>query len=112
MATTVSQKLKGTFDQARVQLEGFEKKAVKQVALLEKKAKASLGDVRGQIDEVPAQLKGAWEQVVGRVRGALDFASNDALKKLSAKVDDLAKKVDKLIRGDKIKSAASSKSKS
>ncbi len=112
MATTVSQKLKGTFDNARLQLAGFEKKAVKQVALLEKKAKASLGDVKEQIDEVPAQLKGAWNEVVGRLRGALDFASNDDLKKVSAKVDELAKKVDKMIRGDKIKSAATTKAKS
>jgi hypothetical protein len=109
---TVSQRLKGTFDQARVQLEGFEKKAVKQVALLEKKAKASIGDVQEKFDEVPAQLKGAWTEVVGRLRGALDFASNDDLKKLSAKVDDLAKKVEKLVRGDKIKSAAATKAKS
>jgi len=109
---TVSQRLKGTFDHASVSLEGFEKKAVKQVALLEKKAKASIGDVKKEIDEVPAQLKGAWDQVIDRVRGALAFASNEDLKKLSAKVDDLAKKVDKLIRGDKIKTAAGSKAKS
>lgn len=108
---TVSQQLKGTFTNARKQIEGFEKKAAKQVALLEKKAKASLGEVKDQIDDVPAQLKGAWSEVVGRLRGALDFASNDDLKKLSAKVDDLAKKVEKLVRGDKIKSAASGKSK-
>jgi hypothetical protein len=109
---TVSQTLKGTFSNAKQQLEGFEKKAVKQVALLEKKAKASIGEVKEQLDEVPSQLRGAWAEVVGRVRGALDFASNDDLRKLTAKVDDLAKKIEKLIRGDKIKSAANSKSKS
>ncbi len=109
---TVSQTLKGTFKSARHQIEDFEKKAAKQVALLEKKAKASIGEMKGQIDEVPAQLRGAWDQVIGRVRGALDFASNDDLRKLAAKVDDLAKKVDKLVRGEKIKSAASGKSKS
>lgn len=108
---TVSQQLKGTFTSARKQIEGFEKKAAKQVALLEKKAKASLGEVKDQIDEVPTQLRGAWAEVVGRVRGALDFASHDDLQQLSAKVDDLAKKVEKLIRGDKIKSSASGKSK-
>jgi hypothetical protein len=111
MATTVAEKLKGTFSNAKQQLEGFEKKAAKQVALLEKKAKASLGDVKEKVDEVPAQLKGAWDQVVGRLRGALDFASNDDLKKLTDKVEDLAKKVDKLVRGDKIKTAAAGKAK-
>jgi hypothetical protein len=81
------------------------------VALFEKKAKASLGDVKERVDEVPTQLRGAWDQVIDRVRGALDFASNDDLKKLTKKVDELAKAVDKLVRGDKIKSAASTKSK-
>ncbi|MDB4965531.1 MAG: hypothetical protein JWN44_1220 [Myxococcales bacterium] len=109
---TVSQKLKGTFSNAKHQLEGFEKKAVKQVALFEKKAKDSVNDVREQLDDVPAQLRGAWDQVVGRVRGALDFASNDDLRKLTTKVDELAKKVEKLVRGDKIKSSASGKPKS
>jgi hypothetical protein len=108
---TVSQQLKGTFTNARKQIQGFEKKAAKQVALFEKKAKASLGEVKEQIDEVPTQLKGAWAEVIGRVRGALDFASHDDLKQLSAKVEDLAKKVEKLVRGDKIKSAAATKSK-
>ncbi len=106
---TVSDKVKGTFSTARQQFEGFEKKAVKQVELLEKKAKESLGDVKGQLDGVPVQLRGAWAEVIGRVRGALDFASNEDLKTLSAKVDELAKKVEKLLRGDKIKSTASAK---
>jgi polyhydroxyalkanoate synthesis regulator phasin len=103
--------LKGTFSSAKKQIEGFEKKAVKQVALLEKKAKASLDDVKEQIDGVPVQLRGAWDQVIDRVRGALDFASRDDLKKLAKKVDELAKSVDKLVRGEKIKSSASSKAK-
>jgi polyhydroxyalkanoate synthesis regulator phasin len=108
---TVSQQLKGTFSSAKKQIEGFEKKAAKQVALLEKKAKASLDDVKEQIDGVPVQLRGAWDQVIDRVRGALDFASRDDLKKLAKKVDELAKSVDKLVRGEKIKSSASSKAK-
>ncbi len=108
---TVSEKLMDKFSNARQQLEGIEKKAATRVALLEKKAKASIGEVKEQIDEVPAQLRGAWDQVVGRVRGALDFASNEDLRKLASKVDELAKKVEKLVRGDKIKSAASTKSK-
>jgi hypothetical protein len=106
---SVSEKIKVTFSSAKSQLEGLEKKAVKQVALLEKKAKKQVEEVKGQLDEVPGQLKGAWDQVVGRVRGALDFASNEDLKKLTSKVDELAKKVEKLLRGEKIKSAANHK---
>jgi ubiquinone biosynthesis protein UbiJ len=106
---TVSEKVRGTFSTAKAQLAGLEKKAVKQVEILEKRAKESLGEVRGQIDSVPQQLKGTWETVVGRVRGALDFASNDDLKKLQSKVENLSKQVEKLVRGDKIKAAADSK---
>ena len=103
---TVSEKIRDTFDNARSQIEGFEKEWEKKVHKLEKRAKAQLDEVKGSFDEVPAQLKGAWESVLGRLRGALAFATRDALEELSARIDDLAKKVDKLIRGDKIRSAA------
>ena len=59
------------------------------------------------------QLRGAWDQVIGRVRGALDFASNDDLKKLAKKVDELAKTVEKLRarRQDQERRGGKSKSK-
>jgi len=109
---TVSEKLKGTFTTARQQLAGFEKKAVKQVEVLEKRAKETVGGVKEAVDEVPTQLKGAWGNVVGRIRGALDFASNDDLQKLASKVEELTKKVEKVVRGDKIKAAAGTGKKS
>jgi polyhydroxyalkanoate synthesis regulator phasin len=92
---TVSDRIKDTFSNAKLQIEGLPRK----VEALEKKAKESL-------DDVPAQLKGAWETVLDRVRGALDYASREDLHELSARVDELAKKVEKLIRGDKIRQAA------
>ncbi len=103
---TVSERIKDTFSTARTQLVDLEKKAAKRVALLEKKAKKSVDGVKEQLDEVPQQLKGAWADVLERVRGALDFASSEDLKKLTQKVDEIGKKVDKLMRGEKIKSAA------
>lgn len=108
---TVSEKLQDTFTTARAQLAGFEKKAVARVEELEKKAKTSLGGVKGQLDEVPQQLKGAWETVLGRVRGALDYASKNDLQKVSDKVDELAKKVEKLIRAGAEKAKSNSRSK-
>src|SRR5258706_7570531 len=91
---TVSDRIKDTFSTARLQLEGFEKK----VEQLEKKAKSS-------IDDVPAQLRGAWDNVVDRLRAVLDFATKSEVRELSERIDDLAKKVEKLIRGDKIRNA-------
>lgn len=92
---TVSERIKGTFSNAKDQLEGFERQFVK----LEKKAKA-------QLDDVPGQLKGAWETVVARLRGALAFATRDELNTIGRKVDELGKKVDKLIRGEKIRGSS------
>jgi hypothetical protein len=91
---TVSERIKDTFSSAQKQLEGFEKSFVK----FEKKAKA-------QLDEVPSQLKGAWDNVVTRLRGALAFATREELALLAEKVEELGKKVDKLLRGEKIRTA-------
>jgi hypothetical protein len=102
----VSERIRGTFSNARnqiehakVQLEDFEKTFEKKVGELERKAKESL-------DDVPAQLKGAWETVVGRVRTALDFATREELKALANHVEVLAQKVERLIRGEKIRDRA------
>ncbi len=103
---TVSERIKDTYENAKTQFNGFEKQMEKKVAKLEKKAKAQLEEVKEQVTEVPGQLKGAWVQVVGRLRSALAFATREELELLGDKIDDLAKKVDKLIRGEKIRAAA------
>ena len=103
---TVSERIKDTFTTAKSQIEGFEKNVEKKFGQLEKKAKKSIGEAKKQIDDVPEQLKGAWGTVIDRVRGALDYASREELRELTAKVDALAKKLDKLMRGEKIKEVA------
>jgi Skp family chaperone for outer membrane proteins len=103
---TVTQTLKSTLENARTQIEGFEKEVNKTVAKLEKRAKAGLEDVREQVNDVPQQLRGAWDSVVGRLRSALAFATREELDTVAHRVDDLAKKVEKLIRGEKIRSSA------
>jgi hypothetical protein len=103
--STVAESLKSTYENARGQVFELEKELNKRVAKLEKKAKETVEDVRGQFDDVPQQLKGAWETVVTRVRSALAFATREELEQLGTKVDELAKKVDKLIRGEKLRAA-------
>jgi hypothetical protein len=98
-------RIKDSFEGARLQLVAVEKK----VAGLPKEAKKAVGEVQKSIDEVPAQLKGAWDHVVVRLREVLDYASRDDLHALAEQVDDLAKKVEKLIRGEKIRTAAEKK---
>jgi hypothetical protein len=104
-ATTVAARIKDRFEGARLQLVDLEKK----IGGLPKGAKKTFGEVEKRIEEVPEQLKGAFDSVVLRLREVLDFASREDLNELSEKVDDLAKKVDKLIRGDKIRNAAEKK---
>ncbi len=99
---TVSERLKDRFSQAKTQFIGFENKVKQDLGQVEKKVIEEIGQLetkaKASLDEVPAQLKGAWGTVVGRVRGALDFASKAEFKVLSSKVDDLAKKVDRIVR--------------
>ena len=104
---TVSERISGAFENARAQINGFEKGLEKKVAKLEKKAKAQLDEVKDQVTDVPAQLKGAWEGVIARLKGALQFATREELSLLDHRVDELAKKVEKLVRGEKIRAAAS-----
>jgi hypothetical protein len=103
---TVSERIKDTFETAKTQFGDFEKQMEKKVAKLEKRAKAQLSEVKDQVNDVPVQLKGAWENVVTRLRSALAFATREEIDSLGRKVDDLAKKVEKLIRGEKIRAAA------
>src|SRR5258706_292321 len=102
---TVTNRIKDRFGGARLQLVDLEKK----VAGLPKEAKKAVGEVQKSIDEVPAQLKGAWEHVIVRLREVLDYASRDDLAALSEQVEELSKKVEKLIRGDKIRTASEKK---
>jgi hypothetical protein len=104
---TVAERIKDRFEDAKLQLVGLEKKVAD--LPLAKEAKKAVGEVQKSFDEVPAQLKGAWDHVIDRVREALDYASRDELNALAEKVEDLAKKVEKLVRGDKIRSAAEKK---
>jgi hypothetical protein len=48
------------------------------------------------------RLKDTLGTVVTRLRGALDFATHDQLKDLQGRVDELSKKVDKLV-GEKVR---------
>jgi hypothetical protein len=99
---TVSEQVKKSFGAAKLQFVELEKKVGELPQHLSKAA-------RDSIEDVPQQLKGAWDHVVERLRGALDYASREDLEKLGDKVEDLAKKVEKLIRGEKIRAAASGK---
>jgi polyhydroxyalkanoate synthesis regulator phasin len=85
--TSVSDRIRSTYEQARAQIRDFEKQAAK----IEKKAKA-------QLDDVPSQLKTAWQSLLGKLRALLALVNRDELKAMSEKIEELAKKVDKLVK--------------
>ena len=102
-------KIRGTWDHTRKQVEtrigaarNLGEKARHTFVNIEKKAK-------GSIDEVPEQLRGAWHGVLDKLREGLDVATREDISKLSARVDDLAKKVDKLARVAKARETVAKK---
>lgn len=104
--TNVSAVIKDRYTSARNQLDQIEKQVEEKVAQFEQKAKASLVDVKESIDTVPAQLKGAWETVVARLRGGLNFATKEEIETVNARIDELARRVDKFLRTEKIRTVA------
>ncbi len=99
----VTERLLGTYANARGQIEGQIQVIEARATELERRAKESL-------DAVPVQLRGAWLVVLEKVRGALDFATRDELLQLSERVEELSQKIDKLVRGEKIRDAVIAKS--
>lgn len=100
MQTTTSiGKIRGTWDTTRKQVEtkigALEEKARHTIVDLEKMAKGSAMNAMG---EVPEQLRGAWHGVLDKLREGLDVATREDISRLGARVDELAKKVDKLAR--------------
>jgi hypothetical protein len=69
----------------------FRDQIKKRLTLVQERA-ASVKDAI-EID-VPEQLRGAWDRVVGQIRTALDFATREDLAKLAKRVDALAAKID------------------
>jgi hypothetical protein len=108
---TVTERIKDTFSSAKEQLAGLEKQVEQRVEAFEKKVGDFEKRAKKSIDDVPAQLRGAWQTVVERIRQARGFVTKEELKTVSDKVEDLAQKVEKLIRGEKIRAAAEKKEK-
>ena len=86
----------------RESFDGFEKRAKENLESFEKRAKESLETLEkhaaGRVDEVPEQLRGAWDGVLVKLRGGLDVPMREELDALRARVEELAKTVDKLTR--------------
>jgi hypothetical protein len=91
----VSTRIKDTFETAIGRVETLEKKVEEKVSGIEEEAKKRLE----RLDLVPAQLRGAWDTVVERLKTALGFATKEELAELQARVDELAARLAELTGG-------------
>jgi hypothetical protein len=54
-----------------------------------------------ELQQVPVQLRGAWDKVVGQIRNALTFATRDDLEKVIARLEALETRLDKVAKTKK-----------
>jgi BMFP domain-containing protein YqiC len=90
MATAISDKVRDGLTNAKQQFGELHDKAIN-----------SFTDVRGQVGEVPEQLRGAWDRVVHRIFGALDVPSREDFDRINQRLDGLERKIDRLGRKDR-----------
>ena len=96
----LSEIVKTTFDTVRAQLSGLEKR----VESLEKKAQKSLVQVQAQLETAAGQVQRAFSGVSKQL--PISFATRGEVQALATKLDELAEKVDKLARGERLRAAA------
>ena len=54
-----------------------------------------------ELQQVPVQLRGAWDKVVGQIRNALTFATKEDLHQVMARLDAIETRLDKLAKAKK-----------
>jgi polyhydroxyalkanoate synthesis regulator phasin len=97
----LSEIVKTTFDSLRAQLVGLEKR----VETLEKKAQKTLVRVQGQLEGAAGQIQRAFVGFTRQVQGVVSLATRSEVQTLAGKVDELSDKVEKLARGERLRSA-------
>ena len=64
----------------------------------EKRVLKAFEEFREKVEEAPESLKKAFDKLAESLRHTLAFASRAELAEISAKVDELAKRVDNLLK--------------
>jgi polyhydroxyalkanoate synthesis regulator phasin len=94
--------VKTTFETLRTQLSGLEKR----VETLEKKAQRSLVQAQSQLESAAGQVQRVFAGLGKQLQGAVTFATRTEVQALAARIDELTEKVEKLARGERLRSAA------
>ncbi|HZR08294.1 MAG TPA: phasin family protein [Myxococcales bacterium] len=97
----LSEIVKTTFETLRTQLSGLEKR----VETLEKKAQKSIVQVQSQLEGAAGQVQRAFAGLGKQLQGAVTFATRSEVQALAARIDELTEKVEKLARGERLRSA-------
>jgi BMFP domain-containing protein YqiC len=87
MAMEISDKLRDGYNTARTQFEELQDKAIH-----------SFTDVKQQVNEVPDQLRGAWERVVHSICAALDVPSREEFDTIVKRLEEIERRIDRLSR--------------
>ncbi len=74
------------------------KQTKKQLGAFEKRARHRVDAARDRVEAVPKQLRGACERAFDRARASVSGISRDELRQIGRRIDDLAKKVDRLTK--------------
>ena len=91
--------VKTTFETVRAQLSVLEKR----VETFEKKAQKSLVQVQSQLEGVAGQVRRTFAGLGKQLQGAVTFATRSEVQALAARIDDLTEKVEKLARGERLR---------
>jgi hypothetical protein len=90
----VSEKVGSALETARQQIAVLEKN----VNAAEKRALKTIEQFRGRIEEAPARLRTVFESTADNLRRRVTFATRAELADLSARVDELSKRIDALVK--------------
>jgi len=90
----VSETVNSALDNARQRMSVLEKN----VTAAERRAVKAIEQFRGKLEKAPAKLRKAFESTADSLRRRVAFATRAELADISAKVDELAKRVDGLLK--------------
>jgi BMFP domain-containing protein YqiC len=92
--------VKTTFETLRAQLSGLEKR----VETLEKKAQKSLVQVQSRLEGAAVQFQRTFAGLAKQLQGVVTLTTRSEVQTLAARLDELTDKVEKLARGERLRS--------
>src|SRR5262249_38407735 len=94
VVTRLRDTLESTMKDLEHRVEGLEERARQGIDEISRHAKGSLDEVKGTFGDVPVQLRGAWDRVLGQIRSGLDVATREDIDALGRRLDEIAHKLD------------------